>query len=250
MRRHAWFVLIALITWSDLGYPSGGAGVGITSPPCRVGQSLPAVCTFCFQDCELSSYGNRHPDFLQADLTFDSRINTDLDLLYSQSFQDYANLTGRASWAVTPEERRELATEIDGNPNSNNPLGPDYQNRWDVELVFNYYTHGETLYGQFPQPSNFRFDNRFGNLPETERNHVDVYFVPSFELNRDPTTCVPCPTHTLDCGYGCCGTSSTINPYIPWRDDDEDPRINPTVLVSSAGYPGVGRPNAARMPCR
>ncbi len=193
MRRRMTFSIISLLTGHGYAYACGGGGVGITSPPCGFGQDPPSICVSPPpDDCE----GN-HPDYEQADLGFNARINTDLDILYSRSFHEFAiRDPGHPGWPVTPIELEDLAIQIDGDPNGNNPLGLDYQNKWDLQLVFDYYTYGNQLYGQFGPNSNFRFDNQLPTLPgcadEGERNHVDVYLVPKFEFERHR------PMHRVD----------------------------------------------------
>jgi len=206
---------IALMVASlETAFAGGGAGVGITSPSCGFGEGAPSTCVYPHSDCQ----GN-HPNYETADLTFDSRINVDLDLLYSESFLRFAEHDGaHPGWPVTPGEREQLATQIDGFDNAANPLGPDYQHKWDLELVFNYYTHGSDLYGGFGLSSNFRFDNTFSGELESERNHVDIYLVPKFEYDGSQG----CIESIGTGGYGCCLMHSGTSPAT-FTDDSEDP---------------------------
>jgi hypothetical protein len=145
-------------------------------------------------------------------LALSPRINSDLDILVSDSFQQFG-------WEVTQQEIERLAREID-DFDSDSPLGYGSLGIQDLPLSFNYYTLGDTLYGEFLRqtnpPSFFFFDRLWGpdcqNWPLTERNHVDLYLQPLCDRS------IGCMT---PCANACCRTVNTTP--AQYTDDDEDP---------------------------
>jgi hypothetical protein len=85
VRKRMTLSIICLLAGHGFAHGSGGDGVGITSPPCGFAQDPPAPCIYPPNDCEVN-----HPDYEQADLGFNDRISTDLDILFSSSFDEFA----------------------------------------------------------------------------------------------------------------------------------------------------------------